>query len=280
MQPSGLETAKHTQNFLTAFTAGGAGCPAGEDCSHYSFPVLRNDVFWQNRTFFITVGGLNPNIPGLQNIVTLNPTLNQAGHQTGFCDPKAVYWDIGAYGDTKPSDHSSGMRLSPQYSIITDAGDYPNAHNSSANPNVVSQYCNGARVPPEGGGNGFAVPPGIADTVLPNPLFGLLPSATPDEGNQWINMSYGPLSLKTGSPAVNAGTNAGAPNHDFFGTQRPQSGSYDIGAVELPRTGLFAGGNLPFAPGALLDLLNQVLGSGATGTASPQANAPSTGAVQ
>ncbi|ALL70996.1 signal peptide protein (plasmid) [Paraburkholderia caribensis MBA4] len=301
MQPSGLETAKHTQNFLTAFTAGGAGCPAGEDCSHYSFPVLRNDVFWQNRTFYITVGGLNPNIPGLQNTVALNPTLNQAGHQTGYCDPNAVYWDLGAYGDTKPSDHSSGMRLAPQYSIITDAGDYPNAHNSSANPNVVSQYCNGARVPPEGGGNGFAVPPGIADTVLPNPLFGLLPSATPDEGNQWINMSYGPLSLfnmtvssgstnygvplgnysiKTGSPAVNAGTNTGAPNHDFFGTQRPQSGSYDIGAVELPRTGLFAGGNLPFAPGALLDLLNQVLGSGATGTAGPQANAPSTGAVQ
>jgi hypothetical protein len=263
--------------------------------------VVRNDVFWQNRTFYITVGGLNPNIPGLQNTVALNPTLNQAGHQTGYCDPNAVYWDLGAYGDTKPSDHSSGMRLAPQYSIITDAGDYPNAHNSSANPNVVSQYCNGARVPPEGGGNGFAVPPGIADTVLPNPLFGLLPSATPDEGNQWINMSYGPLSLfnmtvssgstnygvplgnysiKTGSPAVNAGTNAGAPNHDFFGTQRPQSGSYDIGAVELPRTGLFASGNLPFAPGALLDLFNQVLGNGATGTAGPQANAPSTGAVQ
>jgi hypothetical protein len=116
----------------------------------------------------------------------------------------------------------------------------------------VSQYCNGSRKPPEAGGNGISVPPGIADAVIPNPLFSLTPSATPDEGNQWINMSYGPLSLVNASvtagsagygvplgnysitgasPAINA-AGAGAPDHDFFGTPRPQGGGVDIGAVE------------------------------------------------
>jgi hypothetical protein len=200
------------------------------------------------------VGGLNPAIQGLQNVVTLNPTLNQAGHQTGYCDSKAVYWDIGAFGDTGPANHDSGLRLSPQYSILTDAADYPGRNNLGTNPAFISQYCNGSRVPPEGGGIGFSVPPGIADAVIPNPLFGLMPTATPDEGNQWINMSYGPLSLvnssitagsggynvplgnyaiAAGSPAINNATGSNAPNHDIFGTPRPQAGRFDIGAVEF-----------------------------------------------
>jgi len=258
-EPAGLETARHTSNFIAAFTNQSVTCPAGlPNCTTFSNPVLTNNLFWQNRSFFITVGGLNPTIPGLQNTVALNPTLNQAGQKTGYCDPHAMYWDIGAFGDTGAGNHSSGVTLSPKYSILTDAGDYPNAHNLGSNPAVVSQYCNGSRVPPEGGGNGFAVPPGIADTVLPNPLFSLLPSATPDEGNQWINMSYGPLSLvnatvasgstgygvplgnyaiTTGSPASNAATPVNV-NHDFFGTPRPQRGAWDIGAVELVRPGL------------------------------------------
>ncbi|MGF6299263.1 MULTISPECIES: Ig-like domain-containing protein [Paraburkholderia] len=286
-QPSGLEVARHTSNFISAFTSPNVVCPGNlPNCRTFSNPVLTNNVFWQNRSFYITVAGLNPNIPGLQNTVALNPTLNQSGQKTGYCDPHAMYWDIGAYGDVKPSTHESGVTLAPQYSILTDAGDYPNAHNSGANPNVVSQYCNGSRVPPEGGGNGFAVPPGIADTVLPNPLFSLLPSATPDEGNNWINMSYGPLSLfnatipsgtagygvplgnysiESNSPAVNAATPVGAPNHDFFGTARPQNGGVDIGAVELPRTGglaglagLVTGINLSFGPAGLDQLLNVI----------------------
>ncbi|MGF7001509.1 choice-of-anchor Q domain-containing protein, partial [Paraburkholderia sp. GAS32] len=272
-EPAGLETARHTPNFIAAFTNPGVVCPTGQpNCTTFSNPTLSNNVFWQNRTFYITVSGLDKNIPGLQNAVALNPTLNQAGQKTGYCDPKAVYWDIGAFGDTGPTNHQSGLTLSPQYSILTDAGDYPGAHNSAANPAVVSQYCNGARVPPEGGGVGFAVPPGISDTVLPNPLFSLLPSATPDEGNNWINMSYGPLSLfnealmsgstgynvllgnysiKTGSSAINTGTSAGAPNHDIFGTSRPQGAGYDIGAVEVVQPGLLGGTPPPIDPLAL-----------------------------
>jgi hypothetical protein len=185
--------------------------------------------------------------------------------------------------------------MHPQYSILTDAGDYPGAHNSNLNPAVVHQYCNGSRVPPEAGGIGITVPPGIADTVLPNPLFTLMPSATPDEGNQWINMSYGPLSLfnealtsgmtgynvvlgnysiNTGSPAINGGTAAGAPNHDIFGTSRPQGAGYDIGAVEVVQRGGTAPPIDPLALGGpsagLLSLLGLVQ------TVTPPAAAPLT----
>ncbi len=282
-QPAGLETARHTPNFIAAFSSATVTCPAGTDpgathiCTTFSNPVLANNLFWQNRSFYITVGGPNASIPGLQNTVTLNPTLNQAGKTTGYCDPKAVYWDIGAFGDSGPSKHESGLTLNPQFSILTDAADYQGANNLGSNPAVYSQYCNGSRVPPEGGGVGFAVPPGIADTVLPNPLFGLMPTATPDEGNQWINMSYGPLSLvnasissgspgysvplgnyaiTSGSPAINTATDAGAPKQDFFGTTRPQGGKYDIGAVE------FVAGT---ASGAALTPSTQSFGSVARG---------------
>ncbi|WGS40885.1 Ig-like domain-containing protein [Burkholderia sp. JSH-S8] len=271
-QPAGLEVAPNSQLLQTAFIppanfTGKVTCPANEpNCTKFSNPVLTNNVFWQNRAFYISVSAQpNPNIPGVQNAVTLNPTLNQKGTSTGFCvtggTTPPVYWDIGAYGDTGPANHQSGLTMNPQFSILTSTTGYA-ASNRAQNPQTVGQYCNGSRVPPEAGGNGFAVPPGIADAVLPNPLFGLMPTATPDEGNQWINMSYGPLSLfnealtsgKTGynvmmgnysikstSPAIGAATGAGAPNHDIFGTPRPQLGRYDIGAVEFVQPGL---GNL------------------------------------
>ncbi len=49
-------------------------------------------------------------------------------------------------------------------------------------------------------GAGWAVPPGISDAVVPNPVFSLTPAATVDEGNNWINLTWGPLSLT--NPAV------------------------------------------------------------------------------
>ena len=128
-----------------------------------------------------------------------------------------------------------------------------------ANPSVIRQYCNGSRLPPEGGGlfSGFNAPPGRSETTGLYPVFALnqiTPAATVDEGNNWINLGYGPLSLanaatapgtglpqaplgdysiSTGSPAINAASSTGAPNHDFFGRTRPQGGGFDIGAVEF-----------------------------------------------
>ena len=106
---------------------------------------------------------------------------------------------------------------------------------------------------------GYNVPPGVSDATVPNPIFNLTPAATVDEGNNWINISWGPLaetnpatgatlgnySLTLGSSAINLiPTNAGiyytdAPSLDFFGNPRKTTvdPKVDAGAVEfIPST--------------------------------------------
>ena len=229
-------------------------CPAGHyagttasngTCRQYSYPVLTNDVFWQNRVFNITVGSFGPGTLNQQHVVTLVPTLNQTA--TGSCQTGASYWDIGVRGDTGPGNHGSGITLNPTYSVLTSTSGYGST-NMSSNPAVAAQYCNGSRVPPEFKSGGFQVPPGISDATVPNPVFNLTPAATVDEGNNWINISWGPLALtnpvtgvvlgnytpNAGAPTTNAGTAASAyTTTDFFGTTRPQGGGWDIGAVEF-----------------------------------------------
>ena len=138
---------------------------------------------------------------------------------------------------------------------------------------VIAQFCNGARTTPEGCNqlanglgqscHGFNVPPGSSETTgLPQVFVfnGIKPTATVDEGHNWLNLSYGPLTLsrptastptaaeqmvasadigtKNGaysipstSVAVDNGNASGAPPRDFFGNARV--GTPDIGAVEV-----------------------------------------------
>lgn len=277
IQPAGLVTMQNTANLASQMpknvvcpmlheaVVGGKYPIVNGSCTTVSYPLLANNLFWQNRTFDIQVGGMGTGNLNQQNLVTLLPSLNQTA--TGGCVNGANYWDIGARGDTGPHDHSSAVTLNPTYSIMTDTTGYA-ASNSSMNPSVASQYCNGSRVPPELGGTsnpfGFQVPPGISDATVPNPVFNLMPAATVDEGNNWINLSYGPLSL--GNPMLASGTlttasgtangnygltggstaaigiikNTGptavnyaeAPPLDILGTPRKTNGALDIGAVE------------------------------------------------
>ncbi len=276
-QPAGLVAIQNSPQLVASF----AGitkitCPANHPgCTSFSNPYLANDIFWQNRSFFIGVGALSAQYQ--QNIVSLyNASFNgamaaQAPSQpatpssaangsgsvvtggTGAC-PAASYWDIGVRGDSGPSNHALGT-LSPTYSVLTDAADYTAGNNFGSNPTVISQYCNGSRTPPENSANGggWQVPPGISDATVPNPIFNLTPSATVDEGNNWVNISWGPLAttnaitkvnLGNYAPAINspaidaipatAGSYATAPATDFFGNARPDVAgtSIDIGAVE------------------------------------------------
>ena len=288
-QPAGLVSIQNSAVFASTLPAT-ITCPAGHgsggsglggltngSCKHYSVPVLYNNVFWQNRAFYIGVGPLGTgtlnqqNVVALYNAFTTTPAVTQPQADattangngkiitggTGACPTPASFWDIGVRGDTGPSNHSGGL-LSPSYSVITDIADYSAAalHNLGSNPTFVSQYCNGSRTPPELGSMGYQVPPGISDATVPNPIFSLTPSATVDEGNNWINLSWGPLALTnplnntnlanyalaTNSPAIDyIPTSEGlppgvvVPNVDFFGNPRPDAKgtSIDIGAVEF-----------------------------------------------
>lgn len=272
-QPSGLVTMVNTSNLTAALPATGVICPVGHssglgatqqvrdgDCRHISYPRIVNDLFWQNRDFNIGVGSYNTGVQ--QNIVTLYPSLSQT--YTGQCAAGANYWDIGVRGDTGPGNHASTFKLSPTNSILTDAStDYTTGSNLASNPLVVRQYCNGARTNPEDTGNplGYQVPPGISDAQVPNPIFSLTPAATVDEGNNWVNIQWGPLSLTNGaitgpngnygsgpvlgdydltptSPAIGPALASAAPSTDYYGNLRSK-GAPTIGAVEfIPPAGV------------------------------------------
>ncbi len=232
-------------------------------------------MFWQNRSFYIGVGSLGTGTTNQQNTVALfnaftttraatQPTADATTANgggvvitggTGAC-VAASYWDIGVRGDTGPANHGSGLTLAPAYSFLTTTAEVMPAPPNTirqANPTVLSQYCNGSRTPPEYQSLGWQVPPGISDATVPNPIFNLTPSATVDEGNNWINISWGPLAetnpvtgtllgnyaLAAGSPAINyipstagaAYTNA--PALDFFNNLRKTNNAVDAGAVEF-----------------------------------------------
>ena len=302
-QPAGLVSMANSPNLTASFGSKPITCPAGNyagtkavngSCASVSYPYLANDVFWQNRSFYIGVGALSPtyqqNIVSLFNSFTGTPAVSQPSTDAstpngggtlitggaGACTNGASYWDIGFRGDTGPSNHYQGLKLNPTYSVLTDISQYPGAlgakatTNTAANPTVLSQYCNGSRTPPEYASGGYQVPPGISDATVPNPIFNLSPSATVDEGNNWINISWGPLSAigpVTGTTLGNYGPAAGssvinyipssatanynaAPTLDFYGTPRKTNNAVDAGAVEYvgatAAIGSVTGGPLAF----------------------------------
>jgi hypothetical protein len=281
-QVAGVASTQNSTLLTTTFTGLTITCPTGQTpatgCRTYSNPILGNNILWQNRSFYIGISGAGTGTQNQQNLVSLFEAVTNtpapAQTLTGQCETFAAgssgnYWDIGVRGDTGPTNHTGGT-LTPTNSVLSSGG--YGGTNSTTAPPVVSQYCNGSRVPPEcttangcGGPKGFGVPPGISDAVTPNPVFSLTPSATVDEGNNWINVSWGPLDLT--NPDVNSGTgstgtgNWGSgpalanynltaaidtiptsvahPATDFFGNPRPETGGdglFDPGAVE------FAGG--------------------------------------
>ena len=290
-QPAGLVTMQNSVPLMTALTGVTLTCPnplnltpAPTTCNYFSDPLLANNIFWQNRSFYVAVGTYSASVQ--QNLVTLYNAFSGAAPAnqttTGQCDPAASYWDLGVRGDTGPGHHSQPtglpvLQLSPMYSLLTNSSEAGNTAangNLIANPILTSQYCNGSRVPPEYAQGAYHVPPGIADATEPNPIFTLAPAATVGEGNNWVNMTWGPLTLTnptstgtdgnygggsmlgnyaprgTASPVVDfvsahSPTYAIAPATDFFGHARPDRphANLDLGAVEYE-------GAVPAAPKA------------------------------
>jgi len=285
-QPAGLSSARHTAEFLASLPVGTIACPTGHGtgnaCKTVSYPILYNDVLWQNRAFNPAVTQPVAGSGDLQAHVVLVPSLNQS--TAGQCIAGANYWDIGLRGDTGATNHSSGFTFAPQSSVLTEilVSGYnaaPSFHNSASNPSLASQYCNGSKIPPEVGASAwYLVPPGTNESNVPNPIFSLTAGATVDEGNNWINISWGPLSLvkpsteinpsaevmlgnyalSTGSTAIGYITAANsnttyqaAPTLDFFDTPRKTNNAVDAGAVEFvaaagPAVASVTGGPLGF----------------------------------
>jgi Abnormal spindle-like microcephaly-assoc'd, ASPM-SPD-2-Hydin len=274
-QVAGLVSMQHSAVLAANLAPLTVTCPAGHgttgnngNCKRFSVPLMYNDVLWHNRSFQIGVGSLGAGTLNQQHVVTLFNAAFGAGAgsaaasqtSTGQCVSGSSFWDIGVRGDTGPTNHGSGLTLSPNHSFLSSTAGYGGGVNSAANPAVTSQYCNGSRVPPEATCTsatglpvpcGWQVPPGIADATVPNPQFNLTPTATVDEGNNWINISWGPLAETSpanvtlgnytptaGSPTTNYITpGAGlaytlAPNLDFFNNAR-KPGPVDAGAVEF-----------------------------------------------
>jgi hypothetical protein len=226
----------------------------------YSYPrQLSNNIVWHNRSFYANLSGsLNPpNNVGLQGtagpyytaatLCSSNDTSNvgascvklttelAAGSTalstlaTGQCDQAdEKYWDLGVVGDGSVAPGVN--KLNPVYSVLTSTSGYSTTNNSSGDPHLVKPYCNSSQ----------AI------------------SASSDEQGNFVDFRYGPLSqtapvaypatpagalfgnyglADTSSSAFNTGTAAGAPNHDFIGTARPQGGAFDKGAFELPVVG-------------------------------------------
>jgi hypothetical protein len=284
-QSAGVTSTPNSSVLTTTFTGLVLLCPNGQPgCTGFSNPLLQNNVIWQNRSFYIGISGQGSGNLNQQNLVSLfdafTGTAAPVQSAYGQCSTGVSYWDVGVRGDASPSNHGSGFSLSPTYSLLDDPQDYPGTtasptHNLGVNPSIVGQYCNGSRVPPTctvsdgcGGPSGYGVPPGIVDASTPNPVFSLTPSATVDEGNNWINVSWGPLALSDDSVAGGAASNYGGgalfanyalnansraidyipvaqthPGTDFFGNPRPDPGNptkFDIGAIEFQGSGTAA----------------------------------------
>lgn len=257
-------------------------CPTGHgtnsassasNCIKFSVPVLANNVFWQNRSLMISLQGIQGSgfTNQQQTVAVFNPGFGSTGTaaatqtSTGSCnDAKAAYWDIGVRGDVAPGDHSGGT-LAPTYSLLTNPSENGAGSNNllAVDPTLTGLYCNGSLVPVEAAGSvpgtpypGWQAPPGTNESnALPAPPFTLLAAATVDEGNNWINLHWGPLSTnvlnsslaqvftfnpaqKAGSPVIDyIPTTQTHPATDFYGNARPDAAPrFDIGAIEFQGT--------------------------------------------
>ncbi len=198
----------------------------------FSNPTLTNNIVYHNRAF---------NYNGSTGVALFEPALSQAS--IGACPTGAYYWDLGLLGDTSPT--PGAQRLSPTSSILSSTTGYAGNGNSNSDPAVASFYCNGPRA-----------------LRLIDEVTTMIPVPALDEGGNWIDVRWGPLTfmgdyhLSAASP-LNTGSASNAPNHDFDGQSRPQGGGFDIGADEFG-TGTGGGGNNPTKPAlTVLDSFNR-----------------------
>jgi hypothetical protein len=246
-QPVGLVAEATSPALLAAM-----GTPALRTQYRFSNPSLVNNILWHNRAFCWAITGTGPGQFGL-----FDPTTTGSCNTSSPAGTNPVYVDLAVLGTAAAGSFAGRYtgpavdKLTPDHSILSDLlgpGGYDNGHaNKATDPLLVAPYANGSRKP---------VPfvPGVTTTIDT--------AATSDEGGNFIDVRYGPLTpwnclnsdgtvkspqsaancplfgnyhLQAASPAVNAGLSRtganGVPDVDFDGDSR-QANAIDIGADE------------------------------------------------
>ncbi len=109
-QPAGLVSIRNTAVLSVPLRGLRITCPTNHpNCTVFSNPYLENDIFYQNRSFYIGVGGYGTAGQNQQKTVALFTLagltpLNQSA--TGSCPSNSSYWDLGVRGDTGPTNHT------------------------------------------------------------------------------------------------------------------------------------------------------------------------------
>lgn len=210
-QPAGIVSYAHTGVLKGGM---GAGVPARFRLG-YSNPMLVNNIIWKNRSFYWRID--NTTVPPSFGLVP----------DIGAGQPP-VFWDLAVVGTDKPA------LLNPYASLLTDPTGYA-ASNITGDPDFDLSYFNGDNIQATLGGTSTS----------------MATAAAFDEGGNYINVRYGPLTLTqpctapgvcplygdyhigAASPARNKGQTGYAATLDYDGEARPIGGTRpDIGADE------------------------------------------------
>lgn len=264
-QPAGLVSHATTSVLQASIGVGPGNSPRARlldalRAKRYSDPKLFNNIVWHNRSFCWAITGPGPGQYGLFDVNT-NGSCNTASP----AGSNPVYVDLAVLGTANQGNFAgryvgAGVdKLTPDHSILSallGAGGYANRGNLASDPSFVLSYFNADAKP----------------APIVNANGGLGTAATLDEGGNFIEVRFGPLTLwncltstgavrspqsaancplfgnyhlRAGSPAINAGTNSlndypstgentAAPAVDIDNETRPRTNANaaDIGADE------------------------------------------------